>query len=81
MRPVVDFHHKLIEQGVREGVFRPISTMEFYFILTGACDTMFWRRNVWQDVFGVTELTDEIKRDYARAVTSVVLNGITASRT
>ncbi|TAL04179.1 MAG: TetR family transcriptional regulator [Rhodospirillaceae bacterium] len=78
VRPIAAFQKKLLEQGQREGIFRPISPAQFYFIVTGACDHMFWRRTALADVFGIDVITEELKRDYARLITAMVLKGISS---
>jgi TetR/AcrR family transcriptional regulator len=80
VRPIYEFHKTLLEQGLREGVFQPIAPMDFYFIVTGACDTMFWRQNAWREVFAIDEVTQEVKRSYARSVTAIILNGIKVTK-
>jgi TetR/AcrR family transcriptional regulator len=76
--PIAKFQRELLEQGIREGVFRPISPAMFYFIVTGACDHMFWRGSALKDVFGIDAITPEMKTEYARLITSMVLGGIAA---
>ncbi|MGE4324096.1 MAG: hypothetical protein AB7E60_13855, partial [Sphingobium sp.] len=75
-RPIADFQRRLLEQGVRDRVFRPVPPLEFYFMLAGACDHMFARRAALNHVFGVDVVTEEMKRNYARTLTSLILDGI-----
>jgi hypothetical protein len=75
-RPIAEFQEKLLEQGVRDGVFRPVPPLEFYFMLVGACDHMFARRSALNHVFGIGVVTEEMKRNYARTLTSLILDGI-----
>ena len=47
VRRVVDFSGRLIEQGVREGVFRPIDPMHRYFNLPGTAPRYFSVARYW----------------------------------
>ena len=75
-RPIAEFQRCLLEQGMREGVFKPVPPVEFYFMIVGACDHMFSRRSALSHVFGIETVTDEMKRNYARTLTSMILHGI-----
>ena len=77
VKPIAEFQRNLLEQGIAEGVFRPVPPMEFYFMVVGACDHLFARRTALAHVFGIEEITEEMKRHYARTLTSTILNGIT----
>jgi AcrR family transcriptional regulator len=79
--PLVEFQTSLLEQGVREGVFRPIPPFEFYFIVNGACDQLFSTSSGLSRCLGIGEVTDDIRRSYARTITSLVLRGIAADST
>ena len=76
IKPIVDFQRTLLEQGQREGVFRSVSPVDFYFMVVGACDHLFARRRALSSVFGIEEVTPELKRNYARTVTNILLLGI-----
>ena len=78
MKPIVDFQRQLLEQGCREGVFREVSPMEFYFMVVGACDHLFARRGALSHVFGIEKVTEELKRDYIRFLTDSITRGIAA---
>ncbi len=78
MRPIVEFQRHLLEQGVREGTFREVSPVEFYFMLVGACDHLFARRGALAHVFDITEVSEDLKRDYIRFLTETISRGIAA---
>lgn len=80
VKPITVFQKNLLDQGVAEGIFRPIDPMCFYFIIVGACEHMFARRCALQHVFGVDAITDEIRRDYGQAIMDLVLQGISTGR-
>lgn len=76
IKPIVDFQAHLLEQGRREGVFCEVPPVEFYFMTVGACDHLFARRGALNQVFGIPEVTETLKRDYARFLIDTVLRGI-----
>lgn len=76
IQPIAAFQKKLLEQGLREGVFRPVSSVDFYYMVVGACDHLFSRRAALNHVFGFKTVTEELKRDYADSLTGLVLRGI-----
>lgn len=78
MGPIVEFQRHLLEQGVREGVFRQVSPVDFYFMVVGACDHLFARRGALAHVFGITEVSEDLKRDYIRFLTETIGRGIAA---
>ncbi len=80
VKPIADFHRSVIEQGVREGVFRRVDPAHFYFILVGACDHIVARRGALKQVFNIDELSDDLRRSYASTVYELVRNGIAARR-
>jgi hypothetical protein len=78
IKPIVDFQAHILEQGRREGVFRDVPPVEFYFMIVGACDHLFARRGALSQVFGIPEMSETLKRDYARFLIDTVLRGISA---
>lgn len=78
LKPIADFQKNLLEEGLRLGIFREINPTDFYFIVLGACDHLFARRSALADIFGVAEITDEVRRRYVRSLTDIVMNGIMA---
>lgn len=80
VKPIAAFQRGVLEQGIAEGTFRVVDPMYFYFMIVGACDHMFARRCALRHVFGVDEITDEIRRGYSREITATVLGGICVQR-
>jgi TetR/AcrR family transcriptional regulator len=76
IRPISEFQKILLEQGQREGVFREVSPIEFYFTINGACALFFNDRETLRDVFGVSTISEELKTNFARSLTSIVLKGV-----
>lgn len=78
MKPVADFQAGLLERGVREGVFRPMEPIEFFFIVVGSCDHFFSRRSAMAHLFGVDEINADLKNSYSRTLADIVMKGIAA---
>lgn len=80
LKPLYVAYSKLIEAGVREGVFRPINPQLFYFTVTGACDRFFSARLVLQHCFGQDTLTEKLRDAYREHTVDIIMAGILAHR-
>lgn len=74
--PLHSFQSRLLEQGVASGEFRKQDPVLFYTSLIGACDYLFFGRHAMSRAIGVGPITDEVCRDYAAHITSMLLGGI-----
>jgi AcrR family transcriptional regulator len=74
--PLLDFHRRLLAQGVKAGEFRKIDPVLFYTSLIGACDHLFFGRHAMSRATGVGPVTDEVCRDYIKHVEALVCNGM-----
>jgi hypothetical protein len=75
-KPLANTQKQLLEQGVRDGVFRPIDPMLFYFIVLGACDHLFFGQQILLHAFGVQQIDDELRRSYTNTLLDLILGGI-----
>ncbi len=75
-KPLANTQKQLLEQGVRDGVFRPIDPMLFYFIVLGACDHLFFGQQILLHAFGVQRIDDELRRSYTNTLLDLILGGI-----
>lgn len=78
LAPLYKAYSRLIEAGVREGVFRPINPQLFYFTVTGACDRFFSARLVLQHCFGQDTLTESLRDAYREHTVDIIMAGILA---
>ena len=76
--PIVDAQRSILEQGVREGVFRELDPMLFHFTVIGACDQLFQGRSVLTHVFHVASINYELRDKYADFILTVLLNSVRA---
>lgn len=74
--PLLDFHRRLLAQGIKAGEFRKIDPVLFYTSLIGACDHLFFGRHAMSRAIGVGPVTDEVCRDYIRHMEALVCNGM-----
>ena len=51
--PLLDFHRRLLAQGVAAGEFRSVDPVLFYTSLIGACDHLFFGRHAMSRATGV----------------------------
>jgi len=74
--PLLDFHRRLLAQGVVAGEFRNIDPVLFYTSLIGACDHLFFGRHAMSRAVGVGPVTDEVCRDYIKHMESLICGGM-----
>jgi AcrR family transcriptional regulator len=78
--PLLDFHRRLLAQGVAAGEFRAIDPVLFYTSLVGACDHLFFGRHAMSRAAGVGPVTDEVCRDYIAHMEALIFGGMLAPR-
>jgi len=77
--PLLDFHRRLLAEGVAAGEFRKVDPVLFYTSLIGACDHLFFGRHALSRAVGVGPVTDDVCRAYVAHIESMVLGGILTS--
>lgn len=75
-RPLARAQAAILDQGEREGSFRRIDPTLFYFSLIGASDHLFHARHSLRYAFGITEISDALRRSYAAHITELLLEGV-----
>jgi AcrR family transcriptional regulator len=74
--PLLDFHRRLLAEGVASGEFRAIDPVFFYTSLVGACDHLFFGRHSMERAIGIGPVTDQVCRDYIQHMESLIVHGI-----
>jgi AcrR family transcriptional regulator len=74
--PLLDFHRRLLAQGIKTGEFRKIDPVLFYTSLIGACDYLFFGRHAMSRATGVGPVTEDVCRDYIMHMEALVCNGM-----
>jgi AcrR family transcriptional regulator len=74
--PLLDFHRRLLAQGIKAGEFRKFDPVLFYTSLIGACDHLFFGRHAMSRAIGVGPVTDEVCRDYIKHMEAMVCSGM-----
>jgi AcrR family transcriptional regulator len=74
--PLLDFHRRLLAEGIRAGEFRKIDPVLFYTSLIGACDHLFFGRHAMSRATGVGPITDEVCRDYIKHMEVLICGGM-----
>jgi AcrR family transcriptional regulator len=74
--PLLDFHRRLLAEGIRCGEFRAIDPVLFYTSLIGACDHLFFGRHAMSRATGVGPVTDEVCRDYIKHMEALICGGM-----
>ncbi len=76
--PLLDFHRRLLDEGVRAGEFRKVDPVLFYTSLIGACDHLFFGRHAMSRATGVGPVTDEVCREYIKHMEALIFGGMLA---
>jgi AcrR family transcriptional regulator len=79
--PLLDFHRRLLAEGVRCGEFRTIDPVLFYTSLIGACDHLFFGRHAMSRAAGVGPVTDEVCRQYIGHMEALICGGMVTTNT
>ena len=74
--PLLDFHRRLLAEGIKAGEFRDIDPVLFYTSLIGACDHLFFGRHAMSRAIGVGPVTDEVCRQYIRHMEALICGGM-----
>ncbi len=74
--PLLEFHRRLIEEGIAKGEFRVVDPVLFYTSLIGACDHLFFGRHAMSRAIGVGPVTDEVCRQYIAHMEALICGGI-----
>ena len=78
--PLLDFHRRLLAQGIKAGEFRQIDPVLFYTSLIGACDHLFFGRHAMSRATGVGPVTEEVCRQYIRHMEALICGGMLTSK-
>lgn len=78
-RPLVDTQRAILAEGAEQGIFRDTDPLMFYFHLVGACDYLFFGQATLKHVFGVEEVTQDLKRRYVEHIHHTLTKGLAPS--
>lgn len=78
VRPLVDFHKRLIDQGVASGDFRPIDPMYFFCSVIGMCEFQFAVQPLLGAAFRTVPDDKEIESAFIDHTIALVLDGVGA---
>jgi AcrR family transcriptional regulator len=74
--PLLDFHRRLLAEGVAAGEFRNVDPILFYTSLIGACDHLFFGRHAMSRAVGVGPVTDDVCHDYIKHMDALICGGL-----
>src|SRR5271170_6526505 len=78
--PLLNFHRRMLAEGIKAGEFRHIDPVLFYTSLIGACDHLFFGRHAMSRATGVGPVTDEVCRQYIRHMEALICGGLLETR-
>lgn len=73
--PLFEFQRRLLAEGIAAGEFRKADPALFYTSLVGACDHLFYGRQM-SARFGANGITDAVRREYIAHMTNLILGGM-----
>lgn len=79
-RPVAEAQRQILADGVAAGCFKPVDPMLLYFQISGACDQIFFGRYQLAHIFGVDEVDEVMKKQYAEHVYRLIIQGLLLER-
>lgn len=79
--PLFEFVSRLLKEGMATGEFRKVDPALFYISLNGACDHLFYGRQMNSHLVGAGGVTDEVRRQYIDHMTKLVLGGLLTDKT
>jgi AcrR family transcriptional regulator len=74
--PLLDFHRRLLAEGIKASEFRKVDPVLFYTSLIGACDHRVFGRQAMSRASGVGPVTDQVCRDYIRHMEALICGGM-----
>jgi AcrR family transcriptional regulator len=74
--PLLNFHRRLLAEGVKAGEFRDIDPVLFYTSLIGACDHLFFGRHAMSRATGIGPVTDDVCRAYIKHMEALICGGM-----
>jgi AcrR family transcriptional regulator len=74
--PLLEFHRRLLAEGVKAGEFRKVDPVLFYTSLIGACDHLFFGRHAMSRAVGVGPVTEQVCREYIKHMESLIFGGM-----
>lgn len=75
-RPIMEFQTKVLKDGEAQGLFREIDPKLLNFHIEGACEYLFHNFGYLKELYGIDEISEEIKESYGEQVSSVIIQGI-----
>src|SRR6266550_5075621 len=78
--PLLDFHRRLLAEGIEAGEFRHIDPVLFYTSLVGACDHLFFGRHAMSRATGVGPVTEEVCRQYIKHMEALIFGGMLTTK-
>ena len=78
--PLLEFHRRLLAEGLEAGEFRKVDPVLFYTSLIGACDHLFFYRHAMSRAIGVGPVTDDVCRAYVAHLEMLLLDGMLTNK-
>lgn len=74
--PLMAAQRAIVEEGVRDGYFKPVDPDHYYFIIIGACQYLFGSRVAFHDIMGGKSVDPVFTKDFTNATVEIILNGM-----
>lgn len=75
-KPLAETQRKMIQEGISQGLFKPVDPMLFYFIVLGACDHLFFGQHMLRVAFDIDQIDEDLRRNYTNTLLDMILHGV-----
>ena len=79
-RPLARSQRAIVEQGIAAGVVKDMDPMLFYHIVLGACDHIFFGKQILRIAFGIDAIDDKLRKTYTDSLLEILMNGMLVSK-
>jgi AcrR family transcriptional regulator len=80
VHPIVDFHRRLIEQGVAAGEFRPVDPTYFFCSVIGMSEFQFAAQPLLRAALGAARDDETVEAEFVAHTAALVLNGVQSAK-
>jgi AcrR family transcriptional regulator len=77
-KPVFETQRTILEDGFKAGCFKHADPLAFFFLVSGACDNLFFGRFQLEYLFGIKDIDEAIRKKFAEDFCALLCNGILA---
>jgi AcrR family transcriptional regulator len=77
-KPVFETQRTLLAEGLQAGCFKQADPLAFFFLVSGACDNLFFGRFQLEYLFGIKDIDEALCQKFSEDFCALLCNGILA---